>query len=316
MNLTLQIDATAWLVSEESLAHTRRWHSVLALFFNEVRVVGLDDEWGPRGADWIFSTPLDAVSLPAIQRFPSSNHVAISNALDIMQIERFRVVASHLDSFKKTKDLWVDTDWAVRTMLKLGVKNVANIPWGLTFQPSIPINASSPNKRPRLLVPRLRSEIYQPEIVGRALRSMSSSSPWSKVTTLAMPSNVAESVKSREGVEFVHLPLVSELEVVNLIGGVDCILMAPKTDGVSVTMLQALAMGKKIFSTPTVGAVEWSKIAPSIRLSQDFSHESLVDLLNSEYYPSTSEEIRDSSKAVGSRANLFRNVRDRLAQLQ
>jgi len=315
VNLTLQIDATAWLVSEESLAHTRRWHSVLALFFREVRIVGLDDKWVPRSVDWVFSTPLDTVSLPVIQRFASSNHIAISNALDIMQMARFSVVAANRESFNHVKDLWVDTEWAIQTMVNLGVKRVANIPWGLAFQPSIPLNPSNQDKRLHLLVPRLSNEIYQPEIVGRVLGSLSTTSPWSKVTTLAMPPNIAESARSREDVEFVHLPLVSEREIIDLIGISDAILMAPKTDGVSVTMLQALAMGKKVFSTPTVGALEWSKIAPSIRLSLDFSQESLVDLLNSDCYPSTSDEIRDSSEAVATRANLVRNVRERIAQL-
>lgn len=301
-------------MSKESQAHTHRWHWVLGLFFKDVRVASLDEDWIPSDRDWVFSTPLDTVSLALIDRFPFSNHVAISNALDVMQVERFNKVRSGIASLKSVQDVWVDTDWALQTLGDLGIKNVAKIPWGVNFEMIDQIAATDPHAETWLLVPRLGSLNFQPEIVSGVLESITKGSPWSKIITLGMPVNLAQTLRSRGGVEFLHLPVLPEKNLLSLMADVDAVFMAPKTDGVSVTMLQALYMGKAILSTPTTGASEWAKICPSLILSDGFSSQHLHDLLVKHKVGLGFEDCGESRRAVATYANLIKNVQARLSE--
>ena len=312
MNPTLWINATAWLVSKEGRAHTHRWHSVLGLFFKDIRVVSLEEDWSPSNRDWVFSTPLDTVSLALIDRFPLSNHIGISNALDMMQVERFNKVSLGIASLMNMRDVWVDTDWAVKTLTGLGIKNVAKIPWGLTFQMPYQIPVKNPDDGSWLLVPRLGNENFQPQMVVEVLESIPGKSRWSKIITVGMPGDLAQSLRSRDGVEFQHLPFLQENQLLSLMGKVGAVFMAPKTDGVSVTMLQALSMGKAVLSTPTTGASEWSKIAPVIALSDGFSSKDLHDLLVKYKGGLSFDQCEDAKRAVIKDANLEKNVQARL----
>lgn len=316
MNLTLQIDATAWLVSKEGQVHTRRWHEVLGLFFKEVRVASLDEDWFPSGRDWIFSTPLDTVSLALINRFPLPKHVAISNALDIMQHERFNKVRLGVSSLMNARDVWVDTDWAVQTLRDLGIKNVSKIPWGMAFPMPDKISVSNLDGGPWLLVPRLGDKNLQPEIVSGVLQSIPKKSPWTKIITVGMPATLAQSLRSRDWVEFLHMPVLQEDELLSLMAKVSAVLMAPKTDGVSVTMLQALYMGKAVLSTPTTGATEWSKIASTIALSDGFSTQHLYELLVEHTGVLDLDDCEDAKRAVLTNANLVKNVQARLSEFK
>jgi hypothetical protein len=93
------------------------------------------------------------------------------------------------------------------------------------------------------------------------------------------------------------------------------VLFAPKTDGVSVTMLQALYMGKSVLTTPTIGAIEWSRIAPNVHLSQGFDFADIRNLLI-DYKRDDSVKSRELSvEAVEVNANLVKNIRMRMTQL-
>jgi glycosyltransferase involved in cell wall biosynthesis len=230
----------------------------------------------------------------------------------MMQVERFNKVRLGIASLMNIRELWVDTDWAVKTLTGLGIKNVAKIPWGLPFPIPYPIPVTNLDDGSWLLVPRLGNENFQPQIVVEVLQSITKKSPWSKIITIGMPGGLAQSLKSRDGVEFKHLPVLQENELLSLMAKVGAVFMAPQTDGVSVTMLQALSMGKAVLSTPTIGATEWSKFAPAIALSNGFSVRDLHDLLVNHNGGLNFNQCEDAKRAVVKHANLKKNVQARL----
>jgi hypothetical protein len=303
------------LVSGESKAHTLRWRDALSTVFEDVRMVQGDLIEALSSEDYVFSTPIDTVTLDLVERFPAAKHIAISNALDMMDSKRFSNLVSSSSLLERTFDIWVDTDWAVNAIHNLGVSRVAKLPWGLVFATPHLHTPREGKGGSGLLIPRLGNDNFQPQVIFEAIKNMGNLAQWSNVVTIGMPRNLAELLVSNVDIDFTHLPLVEERKLLELMDDAHEILFAPKTDGVSVTMLQALHQGKSVLSTPTIGAIEWSRIAPNVHVSKGFDVDDLQNLLIG-YKREDSVETREASvAAVEVNANLVNNIRGRMTQL-
>ena len=303
------------MVSGESKVHSLRWRDALRTVFEDVRMVQGDRIETLSTEDYVFSTPVDTVTLDLVERFPGAKHIAISNALDMMDSNRFSKLVSNNSILERTFDIWVDTDWAVNAIRNLGITKVTKLPWGLMFPSPEQKSLQKKNSGSGLLIPRLGNENFQPQVIFEALRTPGSLTQWSHVVTVGMPREFANLLVSNVDIEFTHFPLVEERELLGLMDDTQEVLFAPKTDGVSVTMLQALYMGKSVLSTPTIGATEWSRIAPNVHISNGFEVADVQNLLIG-YKRDDSIKSRDVSvAAVKINANLVNNIRVRMNQL-
>jgi hypothetical protein len=95
------------LVSGESKVHTFRWRDALRAVFQDVRIVQVDQIESLSTEDYVFSTPMDTFTLELVERFPAAKHIAISNALDMMDSNRFSKLVSNKSILERAFDIWV-----------------------------------------------------------------------------------------------------------------------------------------------------------------------------------------------------------------
>jgi glycosyltransferase involved in cell wall biosynthesis len=249
-----------WLVSKESPPHRQRWGRVLAPYFDEFEIV-LDDEdandWVPDSDfDLVFTTNILDTSLRFQSRIRPERHIAISNSFDLMvsgaQLNREKLK----NELPLVKEFWVDTTWAVNLLQDDFAEKVRYIPWGLEQFPMRTLIAQSEKT---ILIPRVGSSHYNPELAVATVKRLNASNLGVNFVFLGLPPSL-EAAISKEVDDlkpFRFLPLLPEEDFLNLLQSMSAVLITPKTDGTSISMLQSLWLGVPVVSTPTVGAKEW-----------------------------------------------------------
>jgi glycosyltransferase involved in cell wall biosynthesis len=92
--------------------------------------------------------------------------------------------------------------------------------------------------------------------------------------------------------------------------------MAPKTDGSSIAMLQALRAGRPVVSSPTIGASEWMIQYSGGFIAKDFAKNSLFrETQQALQITLLEDDVSKCRKQISELANLARNVEIALARL-
>lgn len=301
---------SAILLSDEHPIHNSRWIKSLGSFFETVHL-GDRSHFSDWNEDtWIFSTPLSGETLALPGRTRTAKHIGISNSLDLMLPESMRLLEKNVSALRALDSIWVDTDWAMGALDSIGVRALQKVPWGLDFASfdSGDNDARMPGRK-QLLIPRLTSAHYQPEEILKAVEMSANISPFRNVVALGLSNHVDKfHPNTLQGIEISYLPTQSEFGLFQLIRESDCLLMAPKTDGTSITMLQSLYLGIPVISTPTIGAQEWAKKTPFVTLTPGFGALDIARTLsnwNSELLNLDCSEVR---KLIEAEVDLGKNI--------
>lgn len=256
---------------------------MLSQFFREVELL-LPSQISSKKLDGaVFSTPIDKVSIPLSGLISNENHIAISNGLDMMGQESKEFLKQNSGLLSDLKAIWVDTNWALGVLRGLGVTSCSRVPWGL-YSP----NAKELRARPYvhkkrepdiLLLPRLKSDLYQPKVIFDALETSEAWKRFSRIFAIGLKSDLVNSVSQSLMDSLTVVPGLNESELLNLTRQASTVLMAPKTDGTSITALQSIALGALVVSTPTIGALELASQTDRIICSAGFDPISISDIL-------------------------------------
>lgn len=233
---------------------------MLAPYFDDFQIV-IDDEsaigWKPESDfDMVFTTNILDTSVRYQARVLPERHIAISNSIDLM------VSGASLEGdllrhkLPLVKEFWVDTNWAISLLGDFDVAPVRFIPWGLEEFPKR--KATRPHS-PNLLIPRVATPHYNPELAAHVAMSLNASNPKVEITFLGLANSLKKYVLrgAKDPTRFKFLPTLPEEDFVALLQDAKSVLITPKTDGSSIAMLQSLWLGVPIVSTPTIGASEW-----------------------------------------------------------
>ena len=241
-----------------------------------VPVVVVGDEsiqgWGDireflaREPSLVVSAPLDTVTIPLAGG--DYRHVGISFATDVMVS-----AAASSDSLEALGSAVVACDAIVtdnyateNALIALGVAETAliRIPWGPDTRhlPSLTrAEVGWPEDRKILLYPRSLESHYQPEVFVSALAHIVHDVP----EVLAVMVEAGSQVQSTKGLiatagldDYVRWePLSTADHFLGLLGLSDCVVVTPKTDGTSVTVMDAMNQGIPVVSSLTAGSAQW-----------------------------------------------------------
>jgi len=256
--LTFVPQPSGKLVSE-STGHTFESWSALSAYLESA-------------ADVVVSGPLDTVS--AALTGGKFRHVGISWATDLMVTAAES--PAHLEEISKTVRslrLVVTDNYAIENALvAMGVKEetIVRIPWGAearegTFSAQELAGVRSrfriPATRRIVLYPRSLEPHYDPEMFIQAF-SIVAQRHSDALAILVESGSLVPRVKDMiraEGldgqVQFV--PLQKPHEFVDLLHLADVVVVTPRTDGTSVTVMEAMQAGIPVVSSLTSGSAEW-----------------------------------------------------------
>jgi len=223
-------------------------------------------------ADVVVSGPLDTVS--AGLTGGKFRHVGISWATDLMVTAAES--PAHLEQLSKTVRslrLVVTDNYAIENALvAMGVREetIVRIPWGAeaqegTFSAQELAGVRSrfriPATRRIILYPRSLEPHYDPEMFIQAF-SIVAQRHSDALAILVESGSLVPRVKDMiraEGldgqVQFV--PLQKPHEFVDLLHLADVVVVTPRTDGTSVTVMEAMQAGVPVVSSLTSGSAEW-----------------------------------------------------------
>lgn len=303
-----------WLISKDSRPHRERWARVLAPYFDDFEIV-IDDwsanEWRPESdSDFVFTTNITETSIRYQSRISPDRHVAISNSLDLMTSGARPHSEQSFNELPSVREIWVDTHWAARLLENLVSCDVHYIPWGLEEFPEFEQH-SSIHEAP-IILPRLSSSHYNPDLLLEVIQLFGQLRPNSKFLLLGLPLRLharAEEINHDLSNSLKLMPIQTEGQFLSLLQNSSAILMAPHTDGSSVTMLQAISGHVPVVSTPTVGAREWVSGGLTSLVSKDFSSEGLVEALQYAQSHVTNSLLSEARQKVLDLANLRCNTR-------
>lgn len=308
-----------WLVSKDSLPHRQRWGRVLAPYFDDFQIVFDDEEaedWVPDSDfDLVFTTNILDTSLRFQSRIRPDRHIAISNSLDLMVIGAELNSESLRNGLPLVREFWVDTNWAVNLLQDACTEKVRYIPWGLEH---FPTRTHVTQSEKTVLIPRVGSSHYNPELAVATAKRMNASNFGVNFVFLGLSASLEAAIsKEVEDLKpFRFLPLLTEKDFLNLLQSVSAVLITPKTDGTSISMLQALWLGVPVVSTPTVGAQEWlvSSSTGNSRVGLDST--TLALAVESSIREKTSPRLLQTERGrILERADLEKNVRTALRSL-
>jgi glycosyltransferase involved in cell wall biosynthesis len=214
----------------------------------------------------VVSGPLDTVSGHLVGG--GYRHVGISWATDVMvtaaqSAEHARALSHTLQSL----DLVVLDNYATENaVVALGVApdRICRIPWGPEGAAFSPLQRSSlglPEDAFVIVYPRSLEPHYQPEVFIDALANLVAKRPSARAVVVESGSMV-DSVKQdarRRGLSdhIVWLPLRSSQEFQAIIAMADAVVVTPRTDGTSVTVMDAMHHGVPVVTSLTNGSAEW-----------------------------------------------------------
>ncbi|MCF8523123.1 MAG: glycosyltransferase family 4 protein, partial [Pontimonas sp.] len=195
-------------------------------------------------------------------------HVGISWATDVMvtaaqSAEHARALSHTLQSL----DLVVLDNYATENaVVALGVApdRICRIPWGPEGAALSPLQRSSlglPDDAFVIVYPRSLEPHYQPEVFIDALANLVATRPSARAVVVESGSMV-DSVKqdaARRGLSdhIVWLPLRSPEEFQAIIAMADAVVVTPRSDGTSVTVMDAMHHGVPVVTSLTNGSAEW-----------------------------------------------------------
>ena len=317
---TLQTRAKAYFVSLESEIHNARWVKVLSYFFREVEFL-LPSQISSKKTDGtVFSTPIDKVSIPLSRLISSENHIALSNGLDMMGQESAEFLRQNLELLSSLQAIWVDTNWALGVLRGIGLTSVSRVPWGLYSPSAKELGASHyVHEEVRgsdiLLLPRLRSDLYQPKVIFDALEISKAWARFSRIFAIGVHPDYLRGVSESLMRSITVLPGLSESELIHLTRQASMVLMAPKSDGISITALQSIALGALVVSTPTIGALELASKTDRVTCSTGFDAISISDTLDAVTGAARMAQVNDETIFMLNRDfNLKSNVSVALSQ--
>ena len=216
----------------------------------------------------LISGPLDSVT--KLLRGGDYLHIGISWATDLMVYSAAN--SNNLEEVSKTaKELdlvFVDNYPCENALIAMGVnaKDIVRVPWGpeLGLIPEVKIargEGRGLGSMRKILFGRTLAPHYEPEIFLKAFALLAKevddvyavlveSGPFAKkVNELVIEYNLESRVIWEEE--------KSENEFLKLIQEADIFVSTPKTDGTSVSVLQAMHLGVPIVSSETNGSAEW-----------------------------------------------------------
>ena len=215
----------------------------------------------------VVSGPLDSVSADLCTgTFP---HVGVSFATDVMvsaahdpgELERFHKLVSSLDA------VVTDNYATENALISLGAapERIVRIPWGPdAMSPQRPMSRSEcgwPEDRPIVLYPRSLEAHYDPEVFVDALAQLVTSVP-DVLAVFVEAGTLVEQTKGKvaksgllENVRFE--PHRGPDVFRSMMHCADVVVVTPRTDGTSVTVMDAMAMGIPVVSSLTAGSAEW-----------------------------------------------------------
>jgi glycosyltransferase involved in cell wall biosynthesis len=164
-------------------------------------------------------------------------------------------------------DLVVLDNYATENaVVALGVApdHICRIPWGPEGAAVSPLQRSSfglPEDAFVIVYPRSLEPHYQPEVFIDALANLVATRPSARAVVVESGSMV-DSVKQdarRRGLSdhIVWLPLRSSQEFQAIIAMADAVVVTPRTDGTSVTVMDAMHHGVPVVTSLTNGSAEW-----------------------------------------------------------
>lgn len=277
MNNARGADRKTYFVSAPRNTHVDRFDRLFARSFSNYEFVEISSH-DLSEASWtddfrskvepearVISGPLDSVSA-ALGPAGQSN-IGISYAVDLMVAckdpKQFKLCARYA---AKADLLVVDTAAAANILAGMGVPSsrVFVGPWGVDegFLGGLKKNRFPDLRKSRkILFPRSLEEHYRPHL---ALEAFARFVHAGGVATLDFVGNGSLRVSLEEQVASYGLDsvvnfrdAVGEENMSSLLADYDAILSIPVTDGTSVTLLQAMAMGIPVIASRTAGAMEW-----------------------------------------------------------
>ena len=214
----------------------------------------------------VVSGPLDTVTGHLVGG--GYSHVGISWATDVMvtaaqSAEHARALSHTLQSL----DLVVLDNYATENaVVALGgaPDRICRIPWGPEGAALSPLQRSTlglPDDAFVIVYPRSLEPHYQPEVFIYALANLVATRPSARAVVVESGSMV-DSVKqdaARRGLSdhIVWLPLRSPEEFQAVIAMADAVVVTPRTDGTSVTVMDAMHHGVPVVTSLTNGSAEW-----------------------------------------------------------
>ena len=225
-----------------------------------------------KGADVVISGPLDSVSIPLSGG--DYSHVGISWATDVMVSGAGSSVvrASLSEALVGMQAVVTDNYSTENALIALGMKESAiiRVPWGPeNARPDIPAKSSSSVRaqvgveqdQTFLLYPRSLEPHYDPMVFVEALAEVVSSHPQVVAVLVESGSGVSqvkEAITGRGIHDFVRwVPLQSPDDFSSLLQAADAVVVTPKTDGTSVTIMEAMSQGIPVVCSLTPGSAEW-----------------------------------------------------------
>jgi glycosyltransferase involved in cell wall biosynthesis len=157
-------------------------------------------------------------------------------------------------------------------LIALGMKESAiiRVPWGPeNARPDIPAKTASSVRaqvgveqdQTFLLYPRSLEPHYDPMVFVEALAEVVSSHPQVVAVLVESGSGVSqvkEAITGRGIHDFVRwVPLQSPDAFSALLQAADAVVVTPKTDGTSVTIMEAMSQGIPVVCSLTLGSAEW-----------------------------------------------------------
>jgi glycosyltransferase involved in cell wall biosynthesis len=272
----------------------------------------------PLAKHFQFFYPLDAIDEFHSLNYPKAVRIGLSNSLDLIGIESINKSQIHFEGrLRKYHYVIVDTRQAQKLVtISAPQVGVFEVPWGIELAENVK-SQITPNQRSRILLPRLGSHYYQPNRVVQACLNALSTVENLKFT-LVLGKDVERDIVSRFQLagdsRFKVIRPMEEESFTRELGEHDAVLMAPITDGTSVTMLQALEAGVIVLSSPTVGACEWITNERTGFLARSDSVEDLSSLILN--FASSSEEQLKEIASLGVRlVNRFGDYKSNMASI-
>ena len=249
-----------------SVSHAPSGEPVVVVGDESIQGWGDIREFLAREPSLVVSAPLDTVTIPLAGG--DYRHVGISFATDLMVS-----AAASSDALVAmgeaviTCDAIVTDNYATENaLIALGVAETAviRIPWGPDTRhlPSLTrAEVGWPEDRKILLYPRSLESHYQPEVFVSALAHIVHDVP----ELLAVMVEAGSQVQSTKGLiatagldDYVRWePLSTPDHFQGLLGLSDCVVVTPKTDGTSVTVMDAMNQGIPVVSSLTAGSAQW-----------------------------------------------------------
>ena len=214
----------------------------------------------------VVSGPLDKVPVNLVGG--SFSHVGISFATDVMvTAAQSHAELSRLRTLVESIDVLVTDNYATENaLISMGARadKVLRIPWGPEkVAASSPTRAECgwPEDRRIVLYPRSLEPHYDPGVFVGALALVAKRVP-DVLAVLVDVGSLVDDTKKRIagaglGAHVLFEPLREPREFRAMMACADAVVVTPRTDGTSVTVMDAMAQGVPVVSSLTAGSAEW-----------------------------------------------------------